>query len=412
LAGVVLSLAVYVYLPRLSHAAQPLAMAQPRSLSARLPAALSQFTHDLQQRLSKDADNVFYSPWSVAVALSMTLAGARQRTRDQLASVLRTDQMAEEELAASYALLFDAYKNESSLQSANMLYSDQQFALNEAFAKTLASSYQATAKSVDFKGQSEAVRLEVNGAVEKATHGKITDLIPQGGVNALTALVLVNAVYFKGSWTHKFDVAHTKSEPFTCADGSRVNVPMMAQKAKFRHAGHEQLGARSLVLDYDKSPLSLLVLLPNDPTGLAALEAALPNVPLPDLFSAGHEVELPVKLPRFSLEFEVELVEKLKEMGAVDLVTPGAADLSGMGGAPGDLHVSAVFHKARLDLNEEGAEAAAATAVVMMLRSMPMRVPPFVADRPFLFFLFDRTHNVPLFAGRYSKPQGDAKSEL
>jgi len=181
---------------------------------------------------------------------------------------------------------------------------------------------------------------------------------------------------------------------------------MMSQKSKFMTGHHQDLGARSLTLDYKDSNLSMVIVLPNENTGLPEVELALASKvsSLSSLLEETFEGDVLIEIPKFSLEYEVDLTSTLKAMGVSDLVTAGKADLSGVGGQPGDLSVSSVLHKAVIEVNEEGAEAAAATAVIMVLRMGPIAEEPFIANRPFLFFIFDKETKVPLFAGRYVRP--------
>jgi len=377
----------------------------PPILDPKLPSAIGQFSLKLHHELAKGANNLFYSPLSISTALSMTLAGSKGDTRSQLAAFLKTSDLSDDVVGDSYHAIFQNYKKDDSLHSANLLYTSDQFGINKEYQHHLMYHYLATAKQVDF-GQSDAITAEINGAVETETKGKIKDLIPKGTLDASTAVVLVNAVHFKGFWLEQFNTSNTKPQDFTAIDGTVSKVPMMSQKAKFTSARHDDLGARSLTLDYKDSNLSMLILLPNEDTGLPEVELSLANKvsSLASLMEQGFESDIRVQIPKFSLEYEVELTKTLKAMGVRDLVTQGKADLSGVGGNPGDISVSNVIHKAVIEVNEEGAEAAAATAVVMMTRMGPIRREPFIADRPFLFFIVDREAQIPIFAGRYVKP--------
>jgi len=389
-----------------------MASSQRAVLDDRLPTAIDSFARALHQKLATTADNVFFSPLSVSVALSMTLLGAREETRSQLAEVLSVAPLEDPQISGSYSALFQKYKNESSLHSANLLYTSDDMVVKSAFQQTVTSRFFASIEAVNFKEKAEQVRENINQEVEKQTNNKISDLIPPGGLDRMTQVVLVNAVHFKGTWKRQFDPSKTRDRTFRLADGGTTKVPMMTTKAKFLVGYHDNIKARSLVMDYADSSFSMAILLPDSPSDLPSVEKQLSSLPLSHIFTAGRETELSLSLPKFSLTYEQDLKNHIGELGAPKLVSPNEADLSGIAGRAGDMHVSNIFHKAFIEVNEEGAEAAAATAVVVMLRMAAMD-PQFVVDRPFLFFLFDRDTKIPVFAGRYSRPAEAApKAEL
>jgi len=409
LLAVVVGYVSYIYWPSEDSSTMSASL-KSAVLDDRLPPSLDQFTCNLHKELASAASgNVFYSPFSVAIALSMTLSGARANTRKQLAGLLGTQEMDDNMLGDSYQVLFNEYKADNSLHSANLMYTSNKLQLKPEFQQHLLTKFLARAKSVDFATASKEVTAEINEEVKQQTKGKIEDLIGEGVLNALTSLVLVNAVHFKGQWSSQFNASKTKMEDFTTLDGTVVSVPMMSQKAEYSNAYHEDLDARSLSLDYKDSNFSMLIVLPNEATGLPLLEERLAGKSIASLLEDGFESKLTVKLPKFKLDFEADLKENLRTLGVTDLITAGEADLSGVAGEPGDMHVSSVVHKAVLEVNEEGAEAAAATAVVMMMRMGPMPTQDFVVNKPFLFFIVDRQHNIPIFGGRFVKPDVTAK---
>lgn len=396
---------------------------EPRSMAASatdtdaLSASLSAFTLDIYRSLSsaKPAENLFFSPLSVMTALAMTLMGSKANTHQQLAKVLNLEQD-DDKVKEAFAALVAKYKelpSECELRTANMMYSSNHLEMQQTFADTITGHFQAAAKVVDFGGQTEAVRQEINTAVEKETNSRITNLIPQGVLNGLTRLVLVNAVYFKGLWVKPFNKAATRDRPFYTSETDTVQVPMMHLTTEFQYMVRQDLQATVLTLEYKGSNLSLVVVLPDSRTGLAGVESKLTGEMLRELGKPGRKLKVEVALPRFKLEWQEDLVTALKQMGAPDLFTEGVSDLSGIGGPPGDLFVSNVLHKAFLDVNEEGTEAAAATAAIAMTRAMIRPTPSFVADRPFVFVLYDTAAQLPLFAGRLVAPNtAPPKDEL
>ncbi|MDP6439518.1 MAG: serpin family protein, partial [Candidatus Brocadiia bacterium] len=258
----------------------------------------------------------------------------------------------------------------------------------------------------------------INAWVEEETKEKIKDLIPKGVLNEMTRLVLTNAIYFKGDWASQFDKKLTADAPFTLADGKKVQVAMMHRKGDYRYLDareprgillpahrYTEMGAfQALELPYVKDELSMLVLLPSTADGLPALEKSLTAERLDALLSAMREREVQVYLPRFKLTYKVGLSETLKSMGMTDAFSLPPADFSGMDGAK-DLFISAVLHKAFVDVNEEGTEAAAATGIVVGITSVRLMPIVFRADHPFLFLIRDNKSGSILFMGRLVNPE-------
>jgi len=388
-------------------------MASAPELDERLPKALDTFTCNLHNALAEGADNVFYSPFSIAIALSMTLAGSKANTRAQLAEFLGTSQIDDISLGKSYNYLFNKFRGDKSLKWANMMYSSDRLAVNANFQTILRDMYQATAEAVDFVKNSEGVRTTINSDVAKHTNDLIKDLLAPGILNPMTSMVLVNAVYFKGDWKNQFNDSNTMDDEFTTLDGSKVQTPMMNGRKKVDLGYHDDIKARSISMDYEND-FSMLIVLPNEDSSILEVEKALPKKGISALISEHFRTEVGLKIPKFKLEFEKNLKETLFKLGVTDLVTEGVADLSGIAGNPGDLSVSDVIHKAVVEVNEKGSEAAAATGIVIMTRSMPvMREQPFHADRPFMFYIYDRDTQVPIFGGRYASPAtASSKTEL
>jgi serine protease inhibitor len=258
-------------------------------------------------------------------------------------------------------------------------------------------------------GDSSGATDIINRWVADKTAQKITGLIPPGVLNALTRLVLVNAVYFKGDWDKKFDVANTKEEDFFVSSTEKVRVQLMfMRKAKFNYGVNPELATQAIELPYAGGRLSMFVLLPDPTTSLQKLESALTVDHVSHVLDKFRmsERDVHVWLPRFRLEERLALTEILAAMGLTDMFSMNLADFSGIDGTK-ELFVSKVLHQAVIDVNEEGSEAAAATAVVMMLRCAPSLKDPFEfrADRPFIFFIRDNSTNSILFLGRLVKPE-------
>jgi len=381
----------------------------------------NRFALQLYQQLRAADGNLFFSPYSVSTALAMTYAGARGDTERQMAQALwyptskevleklgiAGEPMTAEESAGAFGGIIrelntkggkDAYE----LRVANALWGQQGFAFLDAFVRLVEAEYGGRIRNVDFVGATEKARRTINAWVEEQTNGKIKDLISQGAVGRMTRLVLTNAIYFKGKWASQFKEDRTQDAPFTLLDASKVQVPMMNQKARFGYAQTDEL--QVLQLPYVGNELSMVILLPKAVDGIRQLEQELTVENLRVWVEGIREQEVIISIPKFKMTSKFSLQTVLAQMGMAQAFT-GAADFSGMTGRR-DLFISAVIHQAYVDVNEEGTEAAAATGVVMKLTSMgPDRTPVFRADHPFIFMIRDNASGSILFLGRVISPQ-------
>jgi len=262
---------------------------------------------------------------------------------------------------------------------------------------------------VAIRGDSNAAAAIINKWVAEKTNNKITQIVSAEDVSRLTRLVLVNAIYFKGDWLTKFDINDTRDHDFHISPTESVKVKMMHMKSiKLFYGVSSELNAEAIELPYTGENLSMVILLPDTGTTLSQLEEKLTSDDLAfvkEKFSMSLE-EVKLWLPRFSLDEKLDLAEVLKRMGMRGLFTAGVADLSGLDGSK-DLFVTKALHRAVVEVNEEGTEAAAATAVVMENRSQP-REKIFYANHPFLFFIQDKATRSILFLGRLVKPPAAA----
>ncbi|XP_026148561.1 leukocyte elastase inhibitor-like isoform X2 [Mastacembelus armatus] len=383
-------------------------MASPTPLSK----ANTNFSLALLKKLGDNdqTTNVFFSPFSISSALAMVMLGAGGDTAKQMSECLKT-QDCKDDVHASFAkLLSELNKTDApyALSVANRLYGEQSYRFVEDFLGKTRKLYEAELESVDFKTSYEAARLNINNWVEKKTQGKIKDVLASGVVDSLTRLVLVNAIYFKGNWNKQFNESATTDAQFRLNKNNTKPVKMMHQKTKFPLTFIPELSCQILEMPYKGKELSMLIFLPNEiadnSTGLEKLEKELTYDKFvewtrPDMMD---EVEVCVGLPRFKMEEKYDLKTVLVSMGMVDAFDERKSDFSGMSPA-NDLFLSKVIHKAFVEVNEEGTEAAAATAAIMMLRCA-MRPATFVADHPFLFFIRHNPTKSVLFAGRYCSP--------
>jgi serpin B len=368
----------------------------------------TQFAADLYARLAaKESGNLFFSPYSISLALAMTYAGAEGQTEKQMAQVLRFD-LPEDRLHAAFASLRAAAEPADSkagfqLRIANRLWGQQGYHILPAFQQTVRGGYGAELAPLDFARQTEVARRTINTWVETQTEQKIQELLAPGVLDPSTRLVLTNAIYFKGTWTDEFKKQATQEAPFKTA-GRQVMVPLMHQTDDFKYAAIDDLQILELPYGKDRA-LSMIVLLPAKPDGLPQVEKKLARDNLQAWLAGLRSRQVSVFLPRFKTTSQFQLKEVLESMG-MTLAFSGQADFSGIS-TQEQLFISAVIHKAFVDVNEEGTEAAAATGVVLAPTSAPVREEPVVfrADHPFVFLIRDNRSGGILFLGRLTNPK-------
>jgi serpin B len=345
--------------------------------------------------------NVVVSPFSVSEALAMTLAGARGQTARQIASALQFE-LAGARLHAALDRLDRELAQISGLTIANALYGQQGYSFRSAFLDLLARYYGAGIHTVDYRRATEQARAAINHWVSGQTHGKIPQLIPAGVLDALTRLVLVNAVYLKAHWLLPFDRADTRAAPFH-APGGTIKAPTMHETGTLPYL--RATGYQAVELPYTGGRLAFDVLLP-DPGRLSSVEHRLATTGPLGLLSGLRPERLGLAVPKLTLRTHTELKDALSALG-MPLAFSGSADLSGIGGRPGDLYLKAVVHEAYIRVDEHGTEAAAATGAVVEATSMP--APPQLmvnVDRPFVFVLRDTSTGAILFEGVVMDPLG------
>ncbi len=369
----------------------------------------NRFALDLYGQLKGEPGNLFVSPYSVHAALGMTAVGAKGTTRDQMVKVLHLPADPEKALAVGDLGRFYAGggKKPYELAVANALWGQKGFPWRPEFLATTKDRFAAGFQEADFAADPDGERKRINGWVAGQTRDRIKDLLKEGTVTPATTMVLTNAIYFKGKWAEPFDPKETTDQPFHLAGGKTVPVPLMHFKGACRlgvaDAGKwGDDGIQLLELPYKGGDLAMVVILPPKKGGLAEVEKGLTAEELAKWLAGlreakGHDIYL----PRCRLEREqaYSLVKPLQALGMVDAFGP--ADFGGMATTPPGF-ITAVEHKAFVDVNEEGTEAAAATAVVIGRSARR----PFRADRPFLFLIRDVKHGTILFMGRVTNPKG------
>jgi serine protease inhibitor len=364
------------------------------------------FAVALYHQLSHPDGNLFFSPESISTALAMVYAGARGSTASEMAKALHFTVPPGQLHAAMGALLRDlnAAHTDYQLSVANALWAQQGYTFLDPFLNLLKTDYGAGLQQVDFKGAPEAARSTINQWVDQKTQDKIKDLLAPGSLRPDTRLVLTNAIYFKGNWQTQFDKAQTKTEDFYLSQTKSAAAPLMHREGSY---GYFDGGTfQVLEIPYKSNALSLIVLLPKERSGLPGLEDSMTASNMQQWLSRVTPVpKVVVTIPRFKSMQEFELSTALRALG-MPQAFGGGADFSGMTGKR-DFAISAVIHKAFVDVNEEGTEAAAATAVTMRALAMRAPGPPppvFRADHPFVFLIRDNGSRSILFMGRMTDP--------
>ncbi|MEW5826323.1 MAG: serpin family protein [Candidatus Bipolaricaulota bacterium] len=370
------------------------------------------FAFNLYSRVAKDDGNVIFSPFSLSLALAMTSAGARDATLTQMEAALqfRLPQIvlhkafnAVDLALASRNELAAPYEGEGfELIIANSLWGQRGLPFLETFLDTLAANYGAGLRLADFSADPEEARFRINNWVSGMTRGKIEDLVPQGAVDKLTRLVLANAVYFRAPWLDPFDQQDTSSETFLPLSGAPISVPMMHKTLTARYANVDRVQA--IELPYNGNQLAMLLLVPDAGT-LTSFENALDDDTYRTIVTGLSTRPVYLAMPKFKFDHALSPTVLLQGLGMVDAFDPSLANFSGIDGAR-DLYISDVFHKAFIAVDEDGTEAAAATAVVIAPTSAPGSAVTLTVNRPFLFVIRDLPTDTILFLGRVVDPRG------
>ena len=375
-----------------------------------LTAGSNAFAFNLYAQLAQAKGNLFFSPGSIDIALAMTYTGARGATAEQMAKTLHLDLAGDKLGPAAAALMKElnnppeiAGKKAYQLSVANALWGQKGYAFLPQFTANLKENFQAPLEQVDF-GQAEQAAKTINDWVAGQTNDKIKDLVPAAALSSVTRLVLTNAVYFKSEWANQFKKGATKDAPFKPSPGESVDVPMMHQTSHVGYVENDDLQA--IEMSYKGRVLSMVIFLPKKTDGLAAMEKTLTAASVDKWLKDVPREEVHIALPRFKTTSQFELGKTLTAMGMTDAFG-GSADFSGMTGKR-DVFISAVIHKAFVDVDENGTEAAAATAVMMAMSAMPgPRAEPkqFIADHPFVFLIRHNDTGEILFIGRVANPK-------
>jgi serine protease inhibitor len=411
-----------------------MALCMPAALEAQvqsLVAGNTAFALNLYAQLAaNNSSNLFFSPYSISTCLGMTYAGARGNTEAQMAQVLgfstNQPQFASDFGQLQTQLAADQQTNAVELDIANALWTQVGFPFLPTFLETATNQFQANVNQADFTHDAAAATQTINNWVAQETRNKIQNLIPPGAINAYTRLVLVNAIYFLGSWAFSFQETNTSTQTFYLSSTNQVQAPLMYQPepggigrggfvpddGAIRFNYMQTNDFQALELPYASNQLSMVILLPTRVDGLGQLERELSPELLSNVLAQMWPQYVEIYLPRFTNESSFNLTTNLEGMGMSDAFTPGAADFSGMDGSE-DLSISFVFHKAWCQVDEAGTEAAAATgggAHANIVITYPIYV--FRADHPFIYLIRDTQTGTLLFMGRLVNPSQSAPAPV
>jgi serpin B len=360
--------------------------------------ANNEFAFDLYSKYKGEKNgNLFFSPYSISTAMAMTYEGARGQTAEEIKEVFHFPD--EDIRRPAFARLYNNMNignKEYELSTANALWAQKDYAFLDEYFSTIKRYYDGDVTNLDFIGETEDSRATINNWVEDKTRNKIKDLIPKGAITPDTRLVLTNAIYFKGDWASKFDKKKTREADFKVSPENTVKAEMMslADDAEFNYAETDEL--QILEMPYEGDELSMLVILPKK--NLESINIS--NERLSELKGMLHKTNIDVCMPKFKFETKYSMAEDLKQMGM-----PSAFDNADFSGMTGNrkLFISQVIHQAFIDVNEEGTEAAAATAVMMKESSIGISS-IFRADHPFIFIIQQKDTGNILFMGRVTDP--------
>ena len=412
-----------VLLTGLSACVQPASGDMQRSDKPRVTPSLSQpdlatlvegnnaFALDLYQALRGTEGNLFFSPYSISLALAMTYAGARESTEKQMAGTLHYT-LPQDRLHAAFNGLDQELSGRGQgakgkdgkgfrLNIVNAIWGQKGYPFLAQYLDLLAEDYGAGLRTLDFRTAPDDSRLTINKWVSDRTELRIKDLIPPGAIDTMTRLVLTNAIYFNAAWANNFEKNATQPADFRLADSSTVKVPMMHQTEHLGYAMGD--GYQAVKLPYDGRELEMMVLLP-DQGKFAEFEKSLDTGKVASIINGITPKQVALSLPNYKYESEFSLGKILASMG-MPIAFSGQADFSGMTGNR-DLSISEVIHKAFVAVDESGTEAAAATAVIMRATAMPVMPLEVKVDHPFLFLIRDIKTGSVIFVGRVMNPAG------
>lgn len=365
-----------------------------------------EFAFDLYKQLRKEAEksNIFFSPYSIITTMEIVYEGARGTTAQELATSLSLQKNVQKRRAGSKSLFDILHKSNApyTLSTANALWIDQDFKILAEYHSNAQTWYNAAINNVDFQHDSAQAEHIINAWVNQQTKGMIKTILEPNSLNALTRLVVTNAIYFKGKWSEPFNKQQTQQEAFFVNENTQVHVAMMHAVQDYAYTENDSM--QMLELPYAGDDLSMIIVLPKEKNS-KQLEQELNSKNFVAWKQELAKQKVNVHIPRITLDTSYGLVETCKHMGVHQAFDQNKADFSGIDGKR-DLYIALINHKAALEVNEEGTEAAAATAAVMMMKSVRFEkpIPEFRADHPFIIMIEEKTTGVILFMGYIQNP--------
>ncbi|GAB6026410.1 Serpin peptidase inhibitor, clade B (Ovalbumin), member [Chamberlinius hualienensis] len=356
-------------------------------------------------------DNLVYSPFSLGIALVMTAAGAGGNTLKQMKDILHLNELGDEtKINQAFLSVLDSICSNPnySLSTANRMYLQNHLQILQDYKNILKNYYKASAENVDFKKNSDGVAQTINQWVENKTNRTIKNLFSPGSIAPETSMILVNAIYFKGTWKKKFKSVKTMEKKFILANEQTVPVPMMNMESRFKYDRSEELKSKILKMDYAGDRLAMYIILPDDVKGLSTLQQQLTPELLTNLRQQMTETDVIVVIPKLKLKSNNNMVGVLKHLGMTDLFDLEMADLSKIYlNRSTKLIVSDVVHEAYVEVDEKGTTAAAVTGIHMTVvrKSAPPDPVTFIADHPFMFIIHDALNDLILFMGHVTNPK-------
>ena len=371
-----------------------------------LASATEMFSRSLFKEMAKEKtgdDNLLMSPYSASLVLSMATSGAGGDTKTEMMRGLRLPDT--ETAGSGWSQVIPALRSNENftLESANAAFTMKDFDVLASYRESLHNIFHSDISPVNF-GEPEEAAQTINSWVSDMTNKKIDKLIEKDMVNGNTRLVLVNALYFKGDWEKQFDKKNTAKDKFFLTSGEGVMADMMVQETEIPYAVLDNIDSTIVELPYKGDRIVMQIVLPNEKSGLLGLEEKIDSVDIADIFKQHQRnTKVRVKMPKFKLSSSADLSDPLQAMGMARMFDAKVADFSDIDGTK-TLFVDFVKQEVAIEVNEEGSEAAAATGMGMMMRSMPLPPEQFTVDHPFLFYIRDKLTGMLLFQGRIANP--------
>lgn len=385
-----------------------ISLSSAKDVQLQVVEAMNAFGLNLYGKLKKSDNNLFFSPYSASVALTMALAGTKGETASQMVKVLHYNQSNMEIHSILSSLNQEILKSGKApgirLNTANAIWGQKGFDFHKQFLNIIKTHYGSAFRQVDFENAPQAAAAEINQWASKQTEGRIQDIVRD--LDRLTRFILANAIYFKGKWAHQFKEKMTKKDDFFLLNGNKTSTMMMHQTDKFGYM--EIPDFQILEAPYQGGDLSMVVLLPRRRDGLLDSEQSLSIQKLHTWFRELRDQKVEIYLPKFKVTDSLSLKDSLQSLGMVDAFSAKTADFTGMSSPKDPLFIGKVLQKTFIDVNEEGTEAAAVTTVALrigMIFKEPPPIPVFRADHPFIFFILHKKTNCILFMGRITNPE-------